>query len=123
MFCESPSIHSLHSHDAMTDQIIGKGFIPPPVAEDGAVLFDDEPLDLRCLRFHILIINSIISDQRVCHDHDLAFVRRIGEDLLVSCHAGVEDELSRFLSGEPEGLPFEYRPIFQGQNGFWVIFH
>jgi hypothetical protein len=107
----------------MTDQIIGKGFNPPPVAEEGAILFDDKPLDLRCLRFHILIVDSIISDQGVCHDHDLTFVRRIGKDLLVSCHAGVEDEFPRFLSGEPEGSPFEYSPILQGQYGFWVIFH
>ena len=95
MLCEGPRIHSLHSHDAVTDQIIGKGFVPAPVAEDGAVLFDDESFDLRRLRFDILLVDSVIADERVCHDHDLTFVGRIGKDLLVACHAGVEDDLPR----------------------------
>jgi hypothetical protein len=85
--------------------------ITPPIAEEGTVLFDNEPFHLWPLGFNILLIDSVITYEWICHNDDLTFIGRIGHDLLVTCHAGIEDHFSRLLSWKPERPSFEDRSI------------
>ena len=49
-------------------------------------------------------IDAVVADERVGHRDDLPLVGRIGEDLLVAGHRGVEDDLARGLAAGAEGL-------------------
>jgi hypothetical protein len=60
----------------------------------GIVILDDEAGHLGFPRFHILGIHAIIADLRVGHADDLPFVRRVREDLLITAHRGIEDDLT-----------------------------
>src|SRR5262249_42533810 len=66
--------------------------------------------------FNVLLIDPIVPDERVSHGHDLAFVRRIGEDLLISGHRGIEAYLATHRCGSAERLPAKYRAVFQRQD-------
>ena len=94
MLCERPGIHSLHPHDAVFDQVVGQRFITSPVAEEGAVLFDDEAFHLRPLGLNILLIDSIIANEGIGHDDDLTFIGRVGKDFLIAGHAGIENDFT-----------------------------
>src|SRR3990172_8702420 len=60
-----------------------------------------------CIRF----VNSIVPDMGIGHGHDLAFVRGIGQDLLIPCHAGVKNYLTNNLAVSTKGCSFEYCPV------------
>src|SRR4029077_3802174 len=51
------------------------------------------------------------------HGDELPLVGRIGEDLLVPGHAGVEDQLAARLAGGPERPPPEDPAVGQRQDG------
>jgi hypothetical protein len=44
-------------------------------------------------------------------------VGRIGEDLLIACHAGVKDHLPHRDTPGPETPSVKYRPIGEGKGG------
>ncbi len=44
------------------------------------------------------IIGTVVADVRIRHHHQLSVVRRVGQDFLVACHAGVE---AQFTTGGP----------------------
>ena len=50
----------------------------------------------------VLGVDAVVADERVGHRDDLALVGRVGEDLLVAGHAGVEDDLAERLAGGAE---------------------
>ena len=50
------------------------------------------------------------------HGDDLAHVGRVGEDLLVAGHRGVEDHLAHRLAGRRRSPPLEDRPVRQRQD-------
>jgi hypothetical protein len=93
------------------DQIVRERFISTPIAENGAILFDDEPFYLRSLGFDILLVDSIVSNKGIGHGDDLTFVGRIGEDLLVAGHAGIKNNFSCLFTQKPERPSLEYSPI------------
>jgi hypothetical protein len=49
---------------------------------------------------------------------DLASVERIGEDLLVSGHRGIETHLTQRLTERAEALSLKHRAVLQDQHGF-----
>jgi hypothetical protein len=79
---------------------------------------DDESGDVRPPRFDVLLVNAVIADQRIGHGHDLAFIGRIGENLLVARHGGIETNLAARRGGGAEAFAMEHGAIFQSQNRF-----
>jgi len=69
----------------------------------GLIFLDDESGDLNTLGFDILRIGAVIANQGLGHDHHLAPVRRICEDLLIAGHAGVKYQLSGGFSRSGKG--------------------
>ena len=77
---------------------------------DRRQLLDDEPGDVRPAALDVLAVDAVVPDQRVGHRHDLPLVGRIGEDLLVPGHRGVEDDLALGSSGVPNERPVKTVP-------------
>ena len=85
------------------------------IADPAAQLADDESAYPGASALGILVVDPVIADLRVRHRHDLAVIGRVGEDLLISRHARVEDDLAIDLATCPEGPPRKDRPVFQSQ--------
>ena len=58
----------------------------------------------------VLGVDAVVADERVGHRDDLALVGRVGEDLLVAGHAGVEDDLAEAFAGCAEARPVKTVP-------------
>src|SRR5262249_24506137 len=83
------------------------------IASPAAQLTHDEPFNMGLLALDVLRIHPIVTNQRGSHRNDLAFVGRIGQDLLVARHAGVEDNFAKSLPLCAEGLAAEYRSVLE----------
>ena len=55
------------------------------------------------------------------HHHHLAGIARVGEDLLVTGHAGVEADLADGSSAGTDGATLEARAILQQEDGFGAL--
>ena len=73
---------------------------------------------MRPPRFHVLLVHSVIADQRIGHRHNLPFVRRIGEYFLVAGHGRVETNLAARRRARPKTFAVTDRAVFQSQNRF-----
>ena len=66
----------------------------------------------------INITDPVISDQRVGHRNDLALIGRVCQDLLITCHGCVENQLSHSSSPCAEADSFKHGSIFQINQTF-----
>ena len=71
---------------------------------------------LRPDRLDVVAVHAVVADVRIGHGDDLARVGRIGEDLLVAAHGGIEDDLPGRLAGGAEGAPLEDQAVLQGKG-------
>ena len=96
-------------------EVIGQIALGPPVGRVGVVLLDNEALHLDPPGFDIFGIDAVIADQGISHGDDLALVGRVGEDLLITGHGGVEHHLAGGLALAGEGPPPQDQTVFQRQ--------
>jgi len=68
-------------------------------------------------RFLVFRVNPGIADVRVGQRDDLAAVRRVGEDLLVAGHRGVEDHFTGRRSARADGAAPKHRPVGKDEDG------
>jgi len=61
-----------------------------PIAWGAAEFADDEAADVGLEAFVVFRGDAVVADERVGHGDDLAAVRGVGEDLLVTGHGGIE---------------------------------
>ena len=83
------------------------------ITHTAAEFADDEPANPGTATFGIVIVHAVVTNLRVGHCHDLAVVGRIGEDFLVSGHAGVENDLAIDFTRSAEGASREHRAVFK----------
>ena len=76
-----------------------------------------KPLTHGAPRLHVLRIDPVVADQRVGHAHELAAIGRIGHDLLIARHGGVEDDLAVGLARGAAGSAPEDAAVGEGQEG------
>ena len=87
---------------------------------NGAQLADHEGLGPGATGLGVLFGDAVVADHGVGHQHDLAGIGRIRQDLVVARHRGVEDEVTALLAGRADAASFEHVPGFQGQPCFAV---
>ena len=63
-------------------------------------------------------VDPVIADERIGHRDDLAFVGRVGEDLLIARHGGVEANLAAGRRARAKTCAVKNRTVFEGQNCF-----
>src|SRR4051794_41019505 len=68
------------------------------------------------MAFRIRRIDSVIADERISHGDDLSAIRRIGQNLLVSRHRGIEANLSHPRARCAKGSAFEASAIFESKD-------
>ena len=65
----------------------------------------------------VLVVGADIADMREGEGDDLAGVGRIGEDLLVAGHGGVEADLARRVADRADAAALEARAVREDQKG------
>src|SRR5215467_3854024 len=87
-----------------------------PVGADLRHLAHDEALDERAARFDVFHVHAIIPDLRIGHRHNLPGVGRIGQDLLIAGHRGVEDYFACSFAVSAPRQPAKSPSILKRQN-------
>jgi hypothetical protein len=93
-------------------QIFIGNLMRTPIGANRREFANYEALNIRTPRLVIIRVCAIVADLRVGQHHDLAGIRGIGENLLVSCDGGVEDNLPVTLDPGSIGYATKDAPIF-----------
>ena len=86
-------------------EVIRQVALGAPVGRVGVVLLDDKALHLDPPGFQVLGVDPVIAHEGIGHGDDLPLVGRVGEDLLITGHGGVEHHLAGGLAGAGERPP------------------
>ena len=78
-------------------------------------LADDEPFDPHPVRLLRAVVRPVVADVGLGHDDDLAPVGGVRQDLLVTRHRGVEDDL-REAAALDQGLAAEDGAVLENQT-------
>ena len=72
--------------------------------------------------FHVRGATAVVADFRGRQHDELSGVRRIGDDLLITGHAGVENRFAGAVLRTAEPIPAENRAVRQRQKGVFLTF-
>src|SRR5256885_6076230 len=117
MSCQRPRVDGLQPHEVVRLQIVVEADAAAPRRRAGRGFLDDEAVGPRAVRLDVLFVDAVVADHRVRHGHDLAAIRRIREDLLVSRHGRIEDDFTAGFPGGAEGAAAEDAPVAQHEQG------
>ncbi len=92
-----------------------------PVGRHRAEFAGDKTLDEGFARLVVLVVGPVIPDVGVGHDHDLAGIGRVSQDLLVSEHRRIENDFSRGLAHTSKGAAQERPAVFQRENSGHLV--
>ena len=71
----------------------------------------DESSRLQAIRFEVVLVDAVIAHERIGEHDDLPRVARVGENLLITGHAGVENDLAEGRSDGSERAAFVDRAV------------
>jgi len=66
-----------------------------PVAGHRAIFSNDEAAHLYLPGFEVEPVDAIIANERICGNYNLSGVGGVGQHLLISGHAGVENDFAK----------------------------
>ena len=92
--------------------------LPPSRKELLALLADDEAAGVCLIRFHILLVYTVIADERIGHRDNLPLVRRVSQDFLIPRHGGVKTNLPGDRRCSAKRPPLENGAVLQCEDGF-----
>ena len=76
----------------------------------------DEAGHVHLLRLRLVPPHAVVADVGRRHDDDLPRVRRVGQDLLVPAHRGVEDDLPERRPSGPDGQAVVRRAVLEDEK-------
>ncbi len=91
---QCPGVDPLDAWNAVTGQIGLHVVLGPPVTRYKGAFPNYEPGHLGTLGLLVHTVDARVADLHRRHDHDLPMIGGVGQDLLVTCHAGVENHLT-----------------------------
>ena len=98
-------------------QIFFERAVRAKIAGHAAALAHDKAGQMRPAAFHVLGVDAVVADFRIGHRDDLTAVARIGQDLLISGHRGVEANFAVDFSLRAKRSAGKNGAVFQGEFG------
>ena len=90
-------------HCAFALQVLGQGFLAAKIRCQQGQVLDDQSGGMNAAGLHVFLVHAGVADVGIGKRDDLLAVARIGEDLLVTGHRGVEHHLASGLAGCANG--------------------
>ncbi len=120
---QRPRVDALNADHAVALHERFQRFLGAVVGKALAEFAPDKAAHERLVALHVVDRHAVVADMRIGHGHDLAVVARIGHDLLVAGHRGVEHHFAHRLAAVPESVAPVDRSIFQRQHGAFFANH
>src|ERR1051326_1702939 len=109
-------VDALQAWNIPAAEIVIERFFGAPITWLLAQLFDSKTAHVWLRAFLIGRVGPVISDQRVSHGHDLAAIRWIGQDFLVTGHRGVETDLADMGPDGAKRLALKNSAVFEREE-------
>src|SRR3954454_13848761 len=113
---ERAGVDAADADDALRCELVVEAAPRTPAARYACRITDDVTADPDTSRLGVLLVDAGVADVRRGLYDDLAVVGRVGQRLLVTRHAGVEDGFTERLAGCAVRLTAERAPVLQHQN-------
>jgi len=111
-------VDAFEAGDIVRGQVFIERLAAAPTAGDGAQFADDVAGDLGAIALGVKRVDAVVADLRRGHRDDLGKIGRVGQNLLVARHAGVENGLAEHRFPGAKRRAAEHTAIFQGQHPF-----
>src|SRR5215831_17351774 len=110
---ERTRVDSFRAGDIPFTQIFVERHFGAPVAWDIRQFLDDESAHMGRRAFLVERVDAVVSNQRICHRHDLPAIRWIGQHFLITGHRGVEANLTHACAGRAKRFALETSTVFE----------
>lgn len=91
---QGAGVHAFDPGDIILFQISVKLSLTAEVAAPAGQVPDDERLRPGTGGFIVLVVDAVITDERIAHHNALPGIGRIGQNLLIARHRGIEHHLT-----------------------------
>ena len=118
-FGDGTGIDAFEAGNARFGKVVLYGLVAPPITGEGADLTHHEAADLGAVGFNILGANAVVPDLDGGHGDDLGEIGGIGQDFLITGHAGIETGLSGLGGGGSKGASAENCSVFKCEYSFF----
>ena len=112
---ECARIHTVDARYAVLGKVFIEALFAPPVAWRGEVA-DDKPRKKKGAAFRVRAIDSLVADFGGGEGDELPRVRWIRQYLLITAHAGIEDNLAERIFLRAERNAVKHRSVVQRQK-------
>ena len=111
-------VHPLDPRDIMLFQIGIQIALTAEIAPAPGQMTDHKGLRPRPDGLIVRAVHAVIADERIRHHDALSRIGRVGQDLLVAGHGGVEHHLAHPVSRSADALPVKDRAVAQNEGRF-----
>ena len=95
---QTAGVDAGETDDLLRLEVLVERYLAAPVRRIFAHLAHDKAGNPAFAGLVIVKVDAVVADERVGHGNDLTVVGRVGQDLLIAGHAGVEYDLTDALS-------------------------
>ena len=113
---QSARVDSGNDGNAVFGEVVIERLRRAPVAGQRRQPLHNERFEERLARFDVFRINAGIADQRIRHRDDLAGVRRIGQNLLITRHRRIENDFANGFAFKAVSVATKNTPVFEQQR-------
>jgi hypothetical protein len=104
-------------HVAALIEVIGQRLLAAEVAGRQRQVADDQPGGPDPVGLLVLAVHAGVADVRIGQRDDLPRVGRVGQDLLVTRHRGIEHHFASALAEGSDRHTTEHTAVFKRENG------
>ena len=116
--CNGAGVHTLDANDIILLQVILQRALIAEIAPPGREMPHHKSGTPGPVGFVVLMIHAVIADERIAHDDSLSGIGRIGENLLIAGHGGVENHFAHAVVRRSDGLAFKHGAVAKNQSRF-----
>ena len=95
---QTAGINAGQTDNLLRLEVLVERYLAAPVGRVFAHLAHDKAGNPAFAGLVVVKVDAVVADERVGHGNDLTVVGRVGQNLLIACHAGVEYDLTDALS-------------------------
>jgi hypothetical protein len=114
---QSARINVGYRNDLVAQQIVIQGLLHAPIAGQQGQITYNQSRGMHLVRLDIIGIAAGVADVGIGQGHDLARVRRVGQDFLIAGHGRIEDDLTDGGPRHADGTPTKQATVGEGKNG------
>jgi hypothetical protein len=93
--------------DVLGLQVVGQRLAGAEIRMDQRQVADDQACGVDFGSFDVFGVDTVVADMRVSQGDDLAGIRWIGQDFLITRHGGIENDFARRVTGSANGNTFK----------------